>query len=292
MRSMLQGASALTLVLALASAAGGAEPAPLQKAGQTGPAKQKKGDKTGLDVERLKKALESGDEAQVLGALEELAAAKEADRPQAAELDALVLGRGGSTKVLVQALVVAEKLGQKSSSTAVVPYVRHRQGEVRRAAVMALTRTGGSEAVQALRDALRGSDAQLRGFAASGLATLKAHEAVADLFSVLPRGVPEAASAIGELCRGAECPRFVDLMGKLPFDLMDAGLTPILLRVDPEVGEAVQLDVVMRLRRLQTKQASEILATALAQFPPQGSPKVKAALEAHAAGKPLPKETP
>lgn len=286
MRTMLRGASALAISLALATPAGAADPVPLQKAAQ------KKPGKSALDTERLKKDIDSGEESQVLAALGELAAAAESDRPAAAELSGLVLARGGSTKVLAQALEVTGKLAQKSSSSAVAPYVRHRQPEVRKAAALALIQTGGPEAVQALRDALRGSDAPLRGIAASGLGSLKAYEAVPDLFAVLPRGVGEAASAIGELCRGAECSKFVELIGKLPFDVMDAGLSPILLRTDPEVGEAVQLDVVERVYRLQTTDALDLLKAAHAAFPAKGSAKVKAALNAVAAGRPLPKETP
>jgi HEAT repeat protein len=284
MRTMLRGASALALGLALAGPVSAAEPVPLQKAAP------KKSAKSSLEVERLKKAIESGDEASVLSALGELAQAAEADRAAAAELVGLVLARGGSAKVLLQALEVAGKLGQKSSSSALAPYVKHRQPEVRRAAALALIGTGGDEAVQALRGALKGSDAALRGIAASGLGTLKAHEAVGDLFAVLPRGVPEAASAIGELCRGEECKRFVGLIGKLPFDLMDAGLSPILLRTDPEVGEATQVEVVQQVYRLQTNQAIDLLKAAHAQFPKNGSAKVKALLNAVAAGRPLPKE--
>jgi hypothetical protein len=251
---------------------------------------KKKPGKGALDVERLKKAIESGDEAQVLAALAELGAAAPDDRPPAAELCGLVLARGGSTKVLVAALAVAGKLRQPSSSVALAPYVRHRQAEVRRGAANALILTGGPEAIAALRAALRGNDAPLRGLAATGLGTLKAHEAVDDLFAVLPRGVPEAAAAIGELCRGPECRRFVELIGKLPFDVMDTGLSPILLRVGPEVGEAIQLDVVERVYRLATNDARELLRVTLEQFPESGSAKVKAALSAVAAGRPLPKQ--
>ena len=286
MRTMLRGASVLAVSLVLAGAVSAAEPAPLQKTAQKKPAK------SALDTERLKKAIESGDEAQVLAALAELGAVPEADRAAAAELSGLVLSRGGSAKVLVQALEVTGKLGQQSSSSALAPYVKHRQPDVRKAAALALLQTRGPEAVQALRDALRGNDPALRGVAASGLGSLKAYEAVNDLFAVLPRGVPEAASAIGELCRGAECPKFVELIGKLPIDLMEAGLGPILLRVDPEVGEATQLAIVQRVYGLQTNQALEILKTAHAQFPKNGSPKVKAALAAVVAGKPLPKVAP
>lgn len=241
--------------------------------------------KNELDSERLRKSLE-GDEAQALAALDELAAVSPDQRPQAAELVNQVLGRGGNVKILLRALEVAGGLGQPSSSRESAPYVNHRQAEVRRGAVRSLSQTGGPEAVAALRSALRGKDASLRGVAASGLATLKAKDAVPDLFAVLPHDVPEAAGAIGELCGQADCQRFVELLGKLPFDLMESGLSPVILRTDPEVGEDFKIEVVDRLRKLQTDDAATLIKTLLAQFPANGSVKVKVALIAASQGKP------
>ncbi len=278
--------AALCGVLITASAVGAPEPRDKPAAGSKKPAKST------LDSERLKKALSSGDEAQVLAALDELSKVKTEDKPEAAKLVDGLLGQGGNVKVVVAALETDGKLAQAESTASVAPYVRHRQTDVRRAAVKALTTTGGSLAVQSLRDVLRGNDAAVRGLAASGLATLKAQEAVADLFAVLPRGVPEAAGAIGELCKGDECRRFVELLGKLPFDLMQSGLSPIVLRTDADPGDALKITVVERVRGLQTQEAAELIKALLAQFPKSGSPKVKAALEAAAENKPVPKEAP
>lgn len=238
-----------------------------------------------LDIERLKKSLE-GDEAQALAALDELADVSAELRPRAAELVNQVLARGGSVNVLLRALEVAGVLAQPSSSRESAPYVNHRLAEVRRAAVRSLSQTGGPEAVAALRAALRGKDAPLRGLAASGLGTLKAKEAVPDLFAVLPHNVPEAAGAIGELCGQAECQRFVDLLGKIPFNVMESGLGPVILRTDSELSEDFKVSVVDRLRKLQTQEAEALIKTLLAQFPQNGSVKVKVALIAASQGKP------
>jgi hypothetical protein len=102
----------------------------------------------------------------------------------------------------------------------VAPYVRHRQPALRLAAARALAKTGGPDAVAALRGALRGSDVRLRREAAQGLSGLSAKEAVADLFAVLNKEVPEAAAAVGVLCVPADCRKLVELLGKLPFDVM------------------------------------------------------------------------
>jgi HEAT repeat protein len=256
-----------------------AEAAPLQaKPKAKGKAKNE------LDSERLKKSLE-GDEAQALAALDELAAVSPDQRPAAAELVNQVLARGGNVKILLRALEVAGGLAQPSSSRESAPYVNHRQAEVRRGAVRSLSQTGGPEAIAALRSALRGKDASLRGVAASGLATLKAKDAVPDLFAVLPHNVPEAAGAIGELCGQADCQRFVELLGKLPFDLMESGLSPVILRTDAALTEDFKIDVVDRLRKLQTDDAATLIKTMLAQYPANGSLKVKVALIAASQGK-------
>ncbi|MEP7050109.1 MAG: HEAT repeat domain-containing protein [Pseudomonadota bacterium] len=230
-----------------------------------------------LNLPELKRALESGDVDRALSALDEIA---QAGSPSAAPLVEAVLNRGASSKLLLRAIAVAGSLGRESSSAALAPYVKHRSAEVRHAAAVSLTHTKGKIAVQALRDALRGSDASLRGAAADGLGSLNAKEAVSDLFVVLPREVPEAAGAIGALCNGEECKRFLNFLGKLPFDVMQSGFLPILLRTDAEAPEHVKLDLIERLRRMATPKTNEVLSTALATYPAGGSPKVKTALDA------------
>src|SRR3954465_2387 len=131
-----------------------------------------------LNLESAKKALESGDEARALAALDEIELA--GDKRAAPLIDAL-LARGASSKLLVRAMGVAGALGKESSSAALAPYVKHRAAEVRRAAAQGLAPTKGGVAVQTLRDALRSNDAALRGTAAEGLGALGAKEAVPDL---------------------------------------------------------------------------------------------------------------
>ena len=230
-----------------------------------------------LNLERTKKALESGDETRILAALDEIELS--GDRKAAPLVEGL-LGRGASSKILLRAMGVAGVLGQESSSAALAPYVKHRIPEVRLAAAQSLTRTKGAAAVQALRSALRGSDAALRGTAADGLGTLGAKDAVPDLFVVLPKEVPEAAGAIGTLCIGDDCKKFVALLGKLPFDVMQSGFLPLLLRTGPGVPDPVKFKLIEELRRLATAKANDLLSTALASYPASGNPKIKAALDA------------
>lgn len=237
-----------------------------------------------LNLDSTKKALESGDEAQVLAALDEIE--KLADRRAAPLVEAL-LGRGANSKLLLRAIAVAGALAAPSSSSALAPYVKHRAPEVRRAAAQSLARTKGSVAISALRDALRSNDPALRGTAAEGLGVLGANEAVPDLFVVLPKEVPEAAGAIGVLCRADECQRFVGLLGKLPFDVMESGFLPLLLRTDAAAPDAAKLHLIEQLRRMATQKSGALLASALASYPTNGNPKIRAAIDAAIHGRPV-----
>ena len=245
--------------------------------------------RSSADLAAWKKALEGSDEEQVLGALE---AIERANGVLAAPYIDALLVRGASSKVLLRAIAVVGWLGKETSSTALAPYVQHRNAEVRRAAAKSLKRTKGDAAVQALRVALRSNDAALRGAAAEGLGALHAKEAVPDLFVVLPREVPEAAAAIGVLCVGAECQKFVSLLGKLPFDVMQSGFLLLLLRTGTGASDETKIELIEQLRRLATKSANDVLSSALATYPPDGSPKVKAALNAALHGHSVGGDTP
>jgi hypothetical protein len=107
------------------------------------------------------------------------------------------------------------------------------------------------------------------------------------LFVVLPKEVPEAAGAIGALCRDAECKRFVSLLGTLPFDVMESGFLPLLVRTGSDVPDGVKLQLIEQLRRMATQKANALLATALATYPANGNPKIKSAIDAAMHGHPV-----
>jgi HEAT repeat protein len=239
------------------------------------------------ELERLSRALEAGSEDEKLSALDELGKQTGPNAPPAAAAVVELLRRGASAAVLVRALEVSGKLAQPSSSAAVAPYARHRLSDVRLAATRALAGTGGPEASAALRAILHGDDRAARGFAASGLATLKAKDAVPDLFAVLAKDVPEAAEAIGQLCAPADCTKFADTLGKLPFDLVQSGLSPILLRPESEVPAELKLDVLERLRKLQTDEAHKFLETVRSSYPDRGNVQVKYGLDQAVENKPV-----
>jgi hypothetical protein len=284
------------------------KPAPAPAKGVAKPAPAK------LDVPALRKALETGNEAAVLGALGEIAAAPTL-APQTAPLVNDLLVRGSGATALLRALEVAGGLAQRSSSAPVASYLRHRSPLVRRAAAQALGATGGAEAIAGLRAALHDRDASVRRIAAGSLGTLRAREAVSDLFAVMFKppapcdcaqgdkaclarcdqsggSMPEAAAAIGSMCAPDECKKLVDLVGKLPFDLVTRGLEPLLLRPESEVSESYKLDVIEHLRRLQTPEAKRFLGTVRARYPEKGSAHVRHGLSEAIEGRPVPKPKP
>jgi HEAT repeats len=272
--------------LLVAASAAAAPPAPAKGPAQgaaQAPAKQAKpgpkppaAPKSKLDLPALQKSLESGDVPSMLEAIEKIGQSQD---PAGAPLLEAVLGRGADAAVLGRAIETLGLLAQPSSGAALAPYVAHRTPELRRAALRALIATKSPLAGDVLRRALRGNDASLRAIAARGLGQLEVRAAVPELFNVLPKDVNEAAEALGRLCVGAECERFAGLLGKLRFEVMESGIVPILLRPQADVPDELKLKLVERLRRMATAPANQLLQTALAQFPADGSPKVKRGIE-------------
>jgi HEAT repeat protein len=264
-RTLIIGAA-----LALSTAVSAAPKSAPSKATPAAPAKSK------LDLPALQRALESGDEAQTVAALETIADSRD---PAGAALVEALLARGASVKVLSRAIETLGVMALPSSGAALVPYTRHRTPELRRAALRALIATRSPLAGEVLRRALHGSDASQRAIAARGLGELDVRAAVPELFNVLPKDVPEAARSLGQLCVGAECERFMGLLGKLRFEVMESGMVPLLLRPPADVPDELKLKLIERLRRLATQPANQLLQAALSQFPADGSPKVKQGLE-------------
>ncbi len=231
-----------------------------------------------LDTKRFQKVFDAGSEAEVLAALAELGALGPAAVDAAPLVNALLV-RGGSAPLSLAALEAAGAIAAPASSEAVAPYVAHRKPELREAAARTLALTGGPAASASLRRALAGPDPVLRGIAASGLGTLGAKEALPDLFKVLERNTPQAAVAVAKLCTADQCDALLGLVGKIPFDTLEASFVPLLLRPATEVPDANKLRTIDRLRRLATKRASAILSTALAQLPKDQSDALRSALQ-------------
>src|SRR6478752_6832158 len=252
------------------------------KAEKPAPARSK------LDLPSLQKALESGDESQAAAALDTIAKSGE---PSGAALVEQLLARGASVTLLSRAIETLGILAQPTSGAALAPYAQHRTPELRRAALRALVATKSPLAGDVLRRALHGSDASQRAIAARGLGQLNVRAAVPELFSVLPKDVAEAAQSLGQLCVGAECEKFIDLLGRLRFEVMESGIVPLLLRPQSDVPDELKLKLIERLRRMATRPANQLIQTALATFPADGSPKVKLGLERALKGFPVTEES-
>lgn len=231
-----------------------------------------------LDLEELKKDLESRQEARVLGALNSVKAAPEQAKPLAVDVEA-VLKKGSTIKVTLAALRALTALATESSSAAIGPYVQHRTPTVRRTATTALLKTKGTVAVTWLRRALRSPDAQVRSIAARGLGDLDAKAALDDLFQALDRRVHEAAVSIGKLCDVRACMKFVGRLGSLQLEVITSGTDEILFRPATEVDDKTKMAVIDRIAGLRTRSATEYLADVYRRWPKTGSPMVKEALK-------------
>jgi hypothetical protein len=69
------------------------------------------------------------------------------------------------------------------------------------------------------------------------------------------------------------------MLGHLRFETMESGMVPLLLRPRIDVPDDVKLKLIEKLRRMATQPANQLIQTALAKFPPDGSPQVKLGLE-------------
>lgn len=236
-----------------------------------------------VDVSQLQAKLRSGQEDSILEALTVIAEQRNVDH---APLVAGVLEQGSTSKVLLMALDTAGRIKAPTLGDRVAPYIRHRNGEVRRAAVRALVKTQGPHAAAALRQALRSADPFVRNTAASGLGSLGAKDAVEDLFKALANNVAEAASSIGQLCDASSCEKLAALLGKAPFDIVTGGLEQALFRPSADVPDAVKIKIVVRLREVGTNESRRYLTDVRSRWPAEGSAAVRQALDSAVKGAP------
>jgi HEAT repeat protein len=224
------------------------------------------------------KRLRSGDPAQVKGALDEVRTSARAGAPAAPVIAELL--EQGLTPSLTQAAI--DTLGDTESeagSAALGWYAAHRNVELRRAAVQALSRTRGPLAIKALRHALSDPDANVRGLAATGLGSMKAKETVGDLFVALEHKVAEAAASIGQLCAGNECDRLAGKLGSVPFDVVTSGLDQVLFRPAGDVSDDIKVKIVGRVRELGTGEANRFLRSVQGKWPKAWSQRVKQSID-------------
>lgn len=224
------------------------------------------------------KRLKSGDPAQIKSALDDVRMSAKAGAPAVPAVADLL--QQGLPPALTQAAIDA--IGDteaESGSAAVAWYTRDRNVGTRRSAVKALSRTRGAAAVAALRAALSDPDAGVRGLSATGLGSMKAKDAVGDLFTALDHKVAEAAASIGQLCAGAECERLTAKLGSVPFDVVTGGLDQILFRPASDVTDDLKIKIVGSVRELGTGEANRFLRDVQGKWPKDWSARVKQAID-------------
>jgi hypothetical protein len=197
----------------------------------------------------------------------------------AAPLIALLLEKGLPYPLTVAAIEALGDIESEATSPTVAWYVKHRSVEVRRSAVRTLAHTKGASAVKALRSALSDEDPKVRGFAAIGLGSLHAKEAVADLFLALDHKVNEAAVSIGQLCAPSECESLEGRLGRVPFDVVSSGLDQILFRPTAEVSDDAKVKLIGRVRELGTGECNRFLRDVVGRWPQGGSTRVKQSMD-------------
>jgi hypothetical protein len=263
--------------LVLLAHAAGAQPRARPTAPHPDSAREGGGQAVRLPADTVKR-LKSGDPAQIQAALDDVRVSGRAGAPAAPAIADLL--RGGLPVALTKASV--ETLGDTESEAAsetLVWYARHRNPEIRRAAVTALAKTRGDGAAAALRLALSDPDPAVRGLSASGLGAMKAKDAVGDLFVALDHKVPEAAVSIGLLCAGNECDKLASKLGSIAFDVVTSGLEQVLFRPTTDVSDDLKAKLVTRVRDLGTSEAHRFLLDVQKRWPSGSSPRVKEAID-------------
>ena len=231
-----------------------------------------------IDVKPIVAKLKSGDEGQVKEALD---AARLAGPSGAGAAPAVAdaLSRGLSVPLTQSAIETLGDLEAEAGASALAQYATHRNAKLRRAAVKSLTRTKGAAAGPALKHALSDADPVVRGTAASGLGSLKAKDAVPELFVALDHRVNEAAASIGQLCNPEQCEQLAGKLGKLPFDVVTGGLDQVLFRPTADVSDDAKLKIIGRLREQGTIEGNKFLRDVQKRWPSGTSPRVRQAID-------------
>jgi HEAT repeat protein len=224
------------------------------------------------------KRLKSHDPGEVKAALDDVRMAGR-EGASAAPAVAELLKQGLPLPLTTAAIETLGDTESEAGSEVLGWYARHRDPGVRRAAITALARTRGAVAAKTLRAGLSDGDPGVRGLSATGLGSLKAKDAVPDLFVALGHKVAEAAASIGQLCAGAECDQLAGKLGSVPFDVVTSGLDQVLFRGAPDVDDDLKVKIVGRVREMGTAEANHFLRDVQGKWPKSGSQRVKQSID-------------
>ncbi len=224
------------------------------------------------------KRLKSGDSGQIQSALDDV---RVAAKGGAAAVPTIVelLAEGLSPTLTQAAIDTLADTESEAAAPALSWYARHRNVVLRRAAIQALARSRGAVAAKALRAGLSDPDPAVRSYSATGLGSLKAREALDDLFVALDHKVAEASPSIGLLCAATECEKLAAKLGSQPFDVVTAGLFQVLFRPSAEVPDEIKVKILARVRELGTGEANRFLRDVQSKWPKRGSRSVRQTID-------------
>lgn len=231
-----------------------------------------------LDLVSLRAELESGNEERITHALVVIGeAGSEGER--AVHLVEQLLARGANAAITQRAVELVGNLGLPTSTPYVVPYVRHRKLEIRRAAVYALRRGNSEAAIQGLRSALRDRDARVRELAATSLGRVRAVTACDDLLVALTRGVAPAAEPLGSFCGTQQLQSVRALVGRTPWKEVAPVFRAALLRADSDLPLDTKTSLVTALVEKGGRDAKDLLRELLKQWPQSASAELAKEME-------------
>jgi HEAT repeat protein len=200
-----------------------------------------------------------------------------AGSPRAVRPIAERIRRGLPPDLLDMAVSTLTILGRPEAGPVLFDLTRHRRAEVRLEAVRAIAATRPRGAERVLVEALSDTDPAVRGAAAEGLGALGATGGLDALFHAFERRVPEAAMAIGQLARPADVERFLEHLGRVPFDGIAPALSEMLHRDD--LADRAKLAIVHRLTELATPEVRRFLEDFVASLEPGDRSQVRRAAE-------------
>jgi HEAT repeat protein len=207
--------------------------------------------------------LKSADPEIVLAALGTLGAS---GKKEAASPIMELLETGPRSDVTDAAIYALGGLYSKDSIDTLIEYLRHRRADARIAALFALEKHKEEKVTQAIEQALRDSDRQVRATAALALGKRGDAKSVPVLFLAFERGVTDAAIAIGQLGSPDDAKRLATHLGRADIKIMLAGFEEFLRR--ESFPEEAKLNILNRLFDLAGPEVWRFAVTYKATFPP------------------------
>jgi len=240
------------------------------KAGITEKAKKVK---ISPEVKEASDLLKSEDDEKKLEGIKKLA---ELADPAGVEPLIQLLKEGQKDKVTEAAIDALGAISSPTSIPILIEYMKHRRPAVRILAVNAIAEIKDKQVIDALKNALKDSDAGVRKSAALALGRYGDQSAVGILFKAFERNVTEAVIAIGQIGNVDDMERLSGYLGKSPLSLLLPGFSEFLARDNfPENGK---IKIIEKLKELAGPEVKQFLIKFVAGLPPdyKGPLKTKA----------------